>query len=270
MSDNVNHPQHYIRNGLETIDVIKAFTSNLVGMEAVCTGNALKYLCRWKEKNGLEDLKKAEWYLKRLISEVEANGEGTETPEEILKRIADAHWEQIRMENEHKVDPYTLIADVDALEDKFKKLLSSRARENAVYALHIQNVYAYDMFWNWYRTHAVSYLYKGTVLIDYHGTNFENDDIAAYDSGKIEDYAPYDLPERSNHDELWLVCPTALFDKWVVLDEDGRPKAPDEVRFEICIFDRDLPSPKTLNTLFYGGDSGPIMDVVPLELFDRS
>ena len=71
MIDNVNHPKHYVRNGLETIDVIEAFTSNLTGYEAVCTGNALKYLCRWKEKNGIEDLKKAEWYLKRLIAKLE-------------------------------------------------------------------------------------------------------------------------------------------------------------------------------------------------------
>lgn len=73
MNDPVNHPTHYIRNGMETIDVIEAFTSNLKGMEAVCTANALKYLCRWKEKNGLEDLKKAQWYLDRLIDKLEDN-----------------------------------------------------------------------------------------------------------------------------------------------------------------------------------------------------
>ena len=43
MGDVVNHPQHYIsENGLETIDVIAAFTSDLKGMEAVCTANILK------------------------------------------------------------------------------------------------------------------------------------------------------------------------------------------------------------------------------------
>lgn len=70
--DNVNHPKHYQTTiGLETIDVIEAFTENLKGAEATNTGNVLKYMCRWKEKNGLEDLKKAEWYLKRLIKMVE-------------------------------------------------------------------------------------------------------------------------------------------------------------------------------------------------------
>ena len=68
----VNHPQHYIsETGLETIDVIEAFTFDLKGAEAVCTGNILKYICRWKNKNGLQDLKKAQWYLDRLINHVE-------------------------------------------------------------------------------------------------------------------------------------------------------------------------------------------------------
>ena len=72
MSDMVNHPKHYIsETGLETIDVIKAFTSDLKGIEAVDTGNILKYMCRWKHKNGIEDLKKARWYLNHLISLIE-------------------------------------------------------------------------------------------------------------------------------------------------------------------------------------------------------
>lgn len=74
--DNVNHPAHYkAKNGLEAIDVIEAFTEGLSGVEAVCTGNALKYLLRWKQKNGVEDLEKARWYLNRLIDRL--NGETT-------------------------------------------------------------------------------------------------------------------------------------------------------------------------------------------------
>lgn len=70
----VAHPAHYqTSNGLETIDVMEAFTEDMAGYEAVCTSNVLKYICRWKKKNGLEDLKKAEWYLKRLIERVESN-----------------------------------------------------------------------------------------------------------------------------------------------------------------------------------------------------
>lgn len=68
----VNHPPHYIsKTGLETIDVIEAFTFDLTGINAVCTGNVLKYICRWSKKNGLQDLKKAQWYLNRLIDHVE-------------------------------------------------------------------------------------------------------------------------------------------------------------------------------------------------------
>ena len=75
-ADNVNHPPHYqSKSGLETIDVIEAFTEDLVGGEATNTGNVLKYMCRWKSKNGLEDLKKARWYLNRLIGIVEKRDE---------------------------------------------------------------------------------------------------------------------------------------------------------------------------------------------------
>lgn len=70
--DPVNHPVHYqSKNGLEAIDVIKAFTDDLTGIEAVTTGNILKYICRWKHKNGLQDLKKAKWYLEYLINHIE-------------------------------------------------------------------------------------------------------------------------------------------------------------------------------------------------------
>lgn len=74
--DLVNHPKHYKAvNGLETIDVIEAFTENLKGIEATDTGNILKYMCRWKEKNGLQDLEKARWYLNHLIDHVEKKDE---------------------------------------------------------------------------------------------------------------------------------------------------------------------------------------------------
>ena len=72
VEDVVNHPNHYMsETGLETIDVIEAFTFDLKGIEAVDTANILKYICRWKKKNGLQDLKKAQWYLNHLINHVE-------------------------------------------------------------------------------------------------------------------------------------------------------------------------------------------------------
>ena len=72
MAEMVSHPAHYqSETGLEAIEVIEAFTSNLEGIEAFDTGNILKYICRWKNKNGLEDLKKAMWYLQDLINHLE-------------------------------------------------------------------------------------------------------------------------------------------------------------------------------------------------------
>ena len=67
----VSHPSHYIsETGLEVIDVIEAFTFDLKGIEATDTGNILRYMCRWKNKNGLQDLEKAKWYLDHLIDHV--------------------------------------------------------------------------------------------------------------------------------------------------------------------------------------------------------
>ena len=70
--DMVHHPDHYqSSSGLEVKEVMKAFTENLVGYEAVYTSNVIKYICRWKKKNGLQDLQKAQWYLNHLIKHVE-------------------------------------------------------------------------------------------------------------------------------------------------------------------------------------------------------
>ena len=75
----VSHPSHYLsNNGLETIDVIEAFTADLKGIEAVDAGNVIKYICRWKNKNGLQDLKKAMWYLQHLIDHVEKENDKNE------------------------------------------------------------------------------------------------------------------------------------------------------------------------------------------------
>lgn len=68
----INHPNHYqSETGMEAIDVIEAFTFDLTGVEAFDTGNIIKYICRWKKKNGLQDLRKAKWYLEHLINHVE-------------------------------------------------------------------------------------------------------------------------------------------------------------------------------------------------------
>ena len=63
----VDHPSHYTAGKIECIEAIEAATTGLEGLEAVCTANVIKYVWRWKRKNGLQDLEKAKWYLDRLI-----------------------------------------------------------------------------------------------------------------------------------------------------------------------------------------------------------
>lgn len=69
MSKTVDHPEHYqTEDGIETIDVIAAFTKGLDGVIAFDIGNALKYICRWPKKGGVNDLRKAVWYLNHAIN----------------------------------------------------------------------------------------------------------------------------------------------------------------------------------------------------------
>lgn len=73
-NDVVNHPEHYTQGGIECIDAEKAALGDL--FMGFLIGNALKYLWRFRHKNGLEDLKKARWYLDRAIKEQEENSNG--------------------------------------------------------------------------------------------------------------------------------------------------------------------------------------------------
>ncbi len=71
MTDLVNHPSHYnscptkceCGRKIECIDVTRHMGFN--------DGNAVKYLWRWRHKGGVEDLKKARWYLDDLIKQME-------------------------------------------------------------------------------------------------------------------------------------------------------------------------------------------------------
>lgn len=75
-NSNVVHPNHYqSKNGIEVFDVIKAFTEELNGIESFYVGNILKYICRYKKKNGIEDLEKAKNYLDILINELKGENE---------------------------------------------------------------------------------------------------------------------------------------------------------------------------------------------------
>ncbi len=69
--DTVNHPPHYTDGGIEAIEAIEAALSN-EEFRGYCKGNCLKYIWREKHKGGTESLKKAQWYLDRLIALDEA------------------------------------------------------------------------------------------------------------------------------------------------------------------------------------------------------
>ena len=69
--NDIEHPARYCKGGIECIDAIDAATCNLQGIEAFCTGNAIKYLYRWKKKNGITDLRKCLWYVNHLIEKLE-------------------------------------------------------------------------------------------------------------------------------------------------------------------------------------------------------
>ena len=71
MADAIN-PSHYKQGKVECIDAIESATVNKTGLEAVCVANVIKYLWRYEAKNGLEDVRKAQWYLAKLIDYLEA------------------------------------------------------------------------------------------------------------------------------------------------------------------------------------------------------
>jgi hypothetical protein len=69
--DTVNHPSHYTDGGIECIEAIEAALSN-EEFRGYCKGNCIKYNWRERHKGGTESLKKAQWYLDRLIQLDEA------------------------------------------------------------------------------------------------------------------------------------------------------------------------------------------------------
>lgn len=66
MADNVNHPSHYETGKFNCIEVMLE-TQGVEAVKNFCICNAFKYLYRHKRKNGLEDVKKAEWYIHKYI-----------------------------------------------------------------------------------------------------------------------------------------------------------------------------------------------------------
>lgn len=69
--DAVN-PPHYKQGRMETIDIIEDAVQGADPFEAVCHSQILKYTLRYRNKNGIEDLKKAMWYTDKLISHLDS------------------------------------------------------------------------------------------------------------------------------------------------------------------------------------------------------
>lgn len=77
-SDNVSHPSHYTQGGVECIEAIEA-ALGAEGFAGYCAGNVIKYVWRYRHKNGVEDLRKAREYLDYMLASAEGSGILVET-----------------------------------------------------------------------------------------------------------------------------------------------------------------------------------------------
>lgn len=85
MPDNVNHPSHYETGKYECIDVMIE-TQGIEAVKNFCICNAFKYLYRHENKNGVEDVRKAKWYLDKYLELVESDKEKLKKSFENLER----------------------------------------------------------------------------------------------------------------------------------------------------------------------------------------
>lgn len=103
MSDNVKHPSHYIKGGIECIDAIKAAVSGIADpFEAYCTGNIIKYAWRWSDKNGVEDLAKAAQYIEFIRRHREPPAPASDKPERKYEGLSN---EDLRIKLCNQVKP---------------------------------------------------------------------------------------------------------------------------------------------------------------------
>jgi hypothetical protein len=73
--DTIN-PAHYQQGAIQCIEALESATIGKSGIEAVCTANIIKYLWRYEAKGGVEDVRKARWYLEHLVAVLEEREEG--------------------------------------------------------------------------------------------------------------------------------------------------------------------------------------------------
>lgn len=106
--DNVNHPSHYNQRDIETIDLIQAFLDDDDDFEGFLFGNVIKYLDRFKFKNGAEDLKKAQWYLKKYIDVSDEEIEDADLVFKVLYNgefdAVEKAWKEERQIAENRID----------------------------------------------------------------------------------------------------------------------------------------------------------------------
>ena len=84
--DMVNNQPHYNKYGVECIEAIQSATGE--GYEYYLQGNIIKYLWRYRYKNGVQDLEKAQWYLSRLI-EIKNQQDKDEGKLDLLEGLSD-------------------------------------------------------------------------------------------------------------------------------------------------------------------------------------
>jgi len=101
MTETVNHPDHYNHGDMEAIDLIKA-AMTAERFKGFLEGNNLKYLIRYRYKNGVEDLKKADWYLKRLIDEEDTDERLDEVKLEDASMPSIIDFEEAELNNERR------------------------------------------------------------------------------------------------------------------------------------------------------------------------
>lgn len=104
-NDNVNHPSHYEKScSMECIDTIEI----TFGIEAVihfCKGNAFKYLWRYKNKNGLEDLQKALWYCNKGSEKVKEFYQDNEYIDEQIDTMVKKAYMYMEQQNANRQNP---------------------------------------------------------------------------------------------------------------------------------------------------------------------
>lgn len=131
MIDNVNNPQHYKAKGVCLVLEIEPIT--ILKDLPFCKGNAIKYVLRYKNKNGLEDLKKAEYYIKADQEIAKPGYIETLVITEYLKKLLQTqkiNKTEYRCIMNILVNPKEAVADVNQLMTEYGTSLKEAVEES--------------------------------------------------------------------------------------------------------------------------------------------